>query len=200
MNYPDLLQLWSSPANHPSRADIDAQKECLARALTRRRRAFFALMTPPAVALTLVTGLLLHRLSATGMETLAREWAAPALLLATWTTFFVFVRSFRGHSRSHADFSLSVAASLRGLLDHTLRARRRTTWLLWSHFASLPVLGLSLRQLSSAGKMAPHESSSALVFFGSVIAASLVGLLLFRSLRLRPEELRLRELLRAYGE
>lgn len=200
MNYPDLLQLWSSPANRPSRADIDAQKECLARALTRRRRAFFALMTPPAVALTLVTGILFRRLFVAGADELAREWAAPALLLATWTTFFVFIRSFRAHSRNHADYGLSVAASLRGLLDHTLRARRRTTWLLWSHLAGLPVLGLALRQLFAAEKMAPREFFSALTFFGAVIATSIIGLLLFRSLRLRPEELRLRALLRAYDE
>ncbi len=204
MNYAELLKTWSSPLNHPSPDEIERQKHFLFRALTRRRLGFLAIMTPPTLALVVITGILIHHVAAPGMQAgaaaLAHEWAAPVLLLMAWGLYVFFVRSQWTHIRRHPASTPSIVASLRALLDENLCSQRRVKWVTWLHLASLPVLAMALRKLDAVDKMRPHEFFSALVFFGTVIGLAILGLWFFGARKLRPEELRLRALLKSYDE
>jgi hypothetical protein len=204
MNYAELLKTWSSPLNQPSPENIERQKHVLLRVLSRRRLGFLAIMTPPTLALVAITGILIQHLATLGAQAgaaaLAQEWAAPVLLLMAWSLYVLFVRAQREHIRRHPANTPSIVASLRALLDENLCSQRRVKWVAWLHLASLPVLAMALRQLDVADKMRPHEFFSALVFFGMVIGLAILGLRFFGARKLRPEELRLRDLLRSYEE
>ena len=200
MNFSDLQKTWSSPINCPAPAELERQKIVLARALARRRRRFIAFLAPPALALILVTGLLVWRISAAGALSfsLSREWAAPLLLALPWLAFVHLVRRHLQHLRHHPDYQNSIAASLRALLDANRQSQARFKTLIWLHLASAPILALVLRQLVAAGKTRPHELTSMIVFFGTVILLALLSLLLVHFCKLRPEQKQIQALLRHY--
>lgn len=198
MNFADLQGTWNSAHNIPSPAELAAQKARFVRTLERKRRGFFAFLAMPVAVLLAVTALVNWRTFGPSGATAGGEWAGPLLLLLPWTAVFVFIRHQIAHVRGHADYRESIPASLRALLDENRRAQRRATTILWLHVASLPLLVLVMGQLEEAGKVRPHELRSMAVFFGGVIVASIVGLLLVRARKLRPERERLEALLRDY--
>lgn len=55
-------------------------------------------------------------------------------------------------------------------------------------------------QLAEAGQLRPHELRSMVVFFGGAIIAAIVGMLIVRARKLRPDRERLQTLLRGYEE
>jgi hypothetical protein len=200
MNFADLQDTWNSAHNRPSAAECEAQKARFVRTLERKRRGFFAFLALPVAVLLVVTALVNWRAFGPSGATAGEEWAGPLLLLLPWTAVFVFIRHQIAHVRGHADYRASIPASLRALLDENRRAWLRATTILWIHVASVPVLVLAIRQLEEAGKLRPHELRSMAVFFGGVIVASIVGLLIVRARKLRPERERLAALLREYEE
>lgn len=198
MNFADLQNTWASAHNAPTPAELEAQKARFVRTLERKRRGFFAFLVFPVAVLLIVTALVNWRTFGPSGATAGDEWAGPLLLLLPWTAVFVFIRLQIAHVRGHADYRQSIPASLRALLDENRRAQRRAMTILWLHVASLPLLALAISQLAEAGKLRPHELRSMVVFFGSVIVASIVGLLIVRARKLRPERERLQALLRDY--
>lgn len=204
MNYAELLAAWSSPLNRPSVDEIERQKRVCAAALVRRRRGFVAFLAAPALALAVISGLWLWRVASPGFSPgashLGREWAAPVLLATTWGLFALFVRGQIRHLRRHPAAEASIQANLRALHDDNLRSQQRVKSAAWFHLGCLPVLAMALRQLEEAGKIAPREFMSALLFFAVVAVLSIAGLRMFLARGLRPEGRRLEALLRAYEE
>lgn len=200
MNFADLQNIWASAHNVPSPAELAAQKARFVRTLERKRRGFFAFLALPVAALLVMTALVNWRTFGPSGATAGDEWAGPLLLLLPWTAVFVFIRLQIAHVRRHADYRESIPASLRALLDANRRAQLRATTILWLHVASLPLLALAISQLAEAGKLRPHELRSMAVFFGGLIVASIVGLLIVRTRKLRPRRERLQALLSDYEE
>ena len=198
MNFADLQDTWNSAHNRPAAAELEAQKQRFVRTLTRQRRGFFAFLVLPIAVLLFLTAWMNWRAFGFADAPAGEEWAGPLLLLLPWTAVFIFIRLQIAHVRRHADYRESIPASLRALLDANRRAQRRATTILWLHVASLPLLALAISQLGEAGKLRPHELRSMVVFFGGVIVACIVGLLIVRARKLRPERERLLALLHDY--
>jgi hypothetical protein len=200
MNFADIQNAWASPHNRPSPAEIEAHKNTLATMLSRRRRSFLAFIGPPLVALTLFTALYARKAMQEDLFGFGHEWAGPALLVLPWIAIFYFLRRHGAHLRRHPDYRSSLAASLRALLDENRQSQTRVKTIILLHLASLPLLAFALLQLTDAGKVRPHELRSMIAFFGTGIVVALISLLLFHFRKLRPEQARLQELLRAYEE
>ncbi|MBC8011860.1 MAG: hypothetical protein H7067_17375 [Burkholderiales bacterium] len=200
MNFADLQKTWASPHNHPSAAELEAQKARFVRKLVGQRRGFFVFMAFPIAAMSVMTALVGWRAFGPGSSSSLEEWAVPLLLALPWAVIVILIRQQLAHHRRHADYRESIPRSLRALLDANRRAQSRTTMILWAHLASLPLLALVIGQLEAAGKVRPHELRSMIGFFGAVIVVSVIGLLIVRARKLRPEQARLQELLRDYEE
>lgn len=197
MNFADLQKTWASAHNLPSSAELEAQKARLVRRLVGQRRGFYAFMAFPVTAMLVITALVNWRAFGPGASG-SDNWMGPLLLALPWAVVFTVIWQQIAHHRRHADYGASIPASLRALLDANRRAQFRATLIMRVHFASVPLLALAMWQLEAAGKVRPHELRSMAAFFGGVIVVAVVGLLMVRARKLRPEQARLEALLRDY--
>ena len=200
MDFERLERAWNGPANTPSEAAATYVTEALFDTLRERRRSTARFLGFIGMALVFWTSVVVFQIVTDPFPfDIAREWSVLLLGALPWIGLFLIRRQQRRHLLAHPDPYQSVAASLRGLLDENLAARRRlgvTTGLM---AAGVVLLALALGQLETVGKMTPANVQQAAIFFGGILAA-VAGYKAWHYLRvLTPEGERLRRLLADYG-
>jgi hypothetical protein len=200
MDFDRLERAWASPANSPSEAAAAYVTDALFDTLRRRRRATARFLRFVGMVLVFWTAVVVFQVLTDPFPfDFAREWSLLLLGALPWIGLFLIRRQQRRHLLAHPDPYQSVAASLCGLLDENLAARRRlgvTTGLM---AAGLVLLALALGQLETVGKMTPDNVRQAAILFGAILAA-VAGYKAWHYARvLKPEGERLRRLLADYG-
>ncbi len=194
MSYDELQNLWKSPGNRPTAADLERQRQALVATLRRQHRVFYCWM---ALAMTLlalpVVGLADHTLRG-GQFALGREWGVLLLLALPWIAAVVFIRRQLRHRRAHSGYEQSVSQSVRAMLDANQAAQQRARIMQVLLALSAPVMALCIWQLQAVDKTRPHEAASLATVMTMLIATSWGGIW-WKRRRLIPEEKRLASLL-----
>lgn len=200
MDFERLERAWSGPANSPSEAAATYVTDALFDTLRRRRRQTTRFLTFIGMALTFWTAVVVFEVMNDPFPfDIAREWSVLLLGSLPWIGLVLIRRQQRRHLLAHPDPYQSVAASLRGLLDENLAARRRLGVIAGLLAAAIVLLALALSQLEMVGKMTPANVRQAAIFFGGVLAAIAAWKAWHYLGVLRPEAKRLRRLLAEYG-
>jgi hypothetical protein len=181
---------WRSPAHRPTPERLEAERRRFARALERRARSFTLAMAG--------LGLLLAGMTVVLALSPPAEWALWPLLAPPWVALLLFVRRHRQRERQHPDYDASIADTLRALAAETRAAAARLRTIAVLHAVSLPVLGLSVHQLASAGKLAPHELPSLLATLAALLLTTAGALVLYHHRTLRSRKRQLEALLAEY--
>lgn len=199
MDFERLERAWNGPANSPGEAAAAYVTESLVDTLRRRRQATAGLTGFIGMALVFWTAVIAFRVANDPFPfDIRREWSVLPLFILPWVGLFVIRRQQRRHLLAHPDPYQSVAATLRGLLDENLTARRRlgvTTALM---AAGILLMALALNQLVAVGKMTPANVMQGSILFGGIMAAIALYKVWHYLRVLRPETARLKRLLAEY--
>ncbi len=202
MNFADIENVWRSPHNRPSAAELEQQKMNLTTDLRRRHRSFVIFIAVVTGALVLLTGrMLLFALwpdPASDRFDFAQEWSFLLLLALPWAAALLFIRQYRRHRARHADYERSIAESVRALLDENRLSSARLKVVAILHGALLIMLPLVVYQLRAVGKAGDEILVPAFVVWPAVALGIGGGLLYHYRRKLVPERRRLEGLLAAY--
>jgi hypothetical protein len=181
---------WRSPAHTLPPERLEAERRRFARALERRGRRFQLAMAGLALLLSAMTAVLALSSPA--------EWALWPLLAPPWVALLIFGRRHRQRERQHPDYDASIVDTLRALAAETHAAAARLRTIAVLHAVSLPVLGFAVHQLTSAGKLAPHELPSLVAALAALLLTTAGALVLYHRRALRPRQRQLEALLAEY--
>lgn len=202
MNFAEIENLWRSPHNRPSAAEMEQQKMEFVTLLQKRRRAAAGLLVVTAIPLTYITLRIASQLiwPAPGLDRvdLTREWGVVPFFFLPWIGWLVMLRFYRGHRARHADYAGSVQASVRALLDENRTEQRRAKWIAGLLVASLALLPLVIGQLRATGKAGDEILVPAYVIFPTYVAGMVAWTVYSLRRRLQPRERELEALLQAY--
>lgn len=194
MTFDELQQDWNSSRNNVPTEQQRALIENFSRQMIRRRRfqAFWLIHT--FVWLALITGLAVAMI-ATGKTSPAQEWGIFPLLMVPWVFAIHVLWENRKEVAPATCGDRAVGDSLTAALDSNRAAQMRSKWVGALYLVLVPLLGLAIQQLHTAGKVSPREMLSMAVFFGgtflfcgAIIATRYFG-------RLRPQQRQLEGLL-----
>lgn len=156
MNFAEIENMWRSPHNRPTPAQLEKQKMDLNNELNRRRRSTRGLLWLTAIPLIVITAkLVLHMLwpdPALDRFEVAREWLVIPFFLLPWAGWLLMWRLHRGHAVQHRDYARSIRAGVAALLDENRRERLRTGIVVALLLASVPLIGGVVWQLRAVGK------------------------------------------------
>ena len=195
MNLDELQTLWTSDANRPDPREQAQVLERFSATLHRRRRREAAWLIWTFFVLTTLTTFAGWLVFATDKIRLSAEWAAIPLLLVPWAFACLFLRRFfRARIPKHRG-DATIADSLASAMaaNHSERFKLKALGLMY--VIVLPVLGFSIWQLHSVGKIAPREAVSMVAFLGGALVLSAGAVLARYWIGLVPEGRRLEALL-----
>ena len=203
MNFAEIENMWRSPQNRPTAAQLEEIKMKFVTDLNKRHRASVAFLTAVGIALALFTGRiifdLLWRTSQIDTIDLAREWAIIPFFALPWIGWIFLLRQYRRHRSQHPNYDTSVSASVRALLDENRVERARYKTVSWLQGITLVVLPLIVFQLRAVGKAGDEILIPAFVIFPLII----LGIFAWSSFRyhrqLLPRKRELEALLASYG-
>ena len=198
----DLDHLWRSPHNQPSAAQLEQNKMKFLTDLRRRYRGTVIFMIWILMVMTFLTGKVVVQLvwpdPALDRIDPAREWGFLLLLALPWACLILFFRRYRQHRARHTDFSQSISASLRALLDENRIARDRQKWVAWLWAFMMGLMPLVVHQLRAAGKAGDEILVPAFVLLPLLMLA-VFGWMLWRDRHiLGPRQRHLESLLAGY--
>ncbi len=202
MNFAEIENLWRSPHNRPSAAELEAQKMKLIADLRRRRRGVATFIWMVFSALALMTGrfalfLFSPNPGADRMD-FAHEWGVLIVLALPWIAAILIARQYLRHEKEHGNYERSVADSVRALLDENRLARRRMKIAAALHGGFLLVLPVVVYQLRAVGKAGDEILLPA--FVGWPVVALCIGTAMVYNYRrkLLPQKRELEGLLESY--
>jgi hypothetical protein len=205
MNFADIENVWRSPHNRPSPAELEKQKMKLVADLRRRRRGFAIFITLVFAVLAAMTGrLVFHVLWAAPSTSsdidFSQEWGVLLLFPLPWLAALFFYREYRRHRLRHVNAEQSIGASVRALLDENRLARTRLKWVSVLHGAVLLVLPLVVYQLRAVGKAGDEILLPAFVLWPAIAIGILLALRFHDRRTLLPRKLQLEALLNSYEQ
>ncbi len=175
MSYDDIQNVWKSPGNRPSAAELEQERLKLVHALQRERRRFWTgLIIALLLSIAPVIVAVVRILSGRPFD-LSREWGVILAATLPWIVASLFIRRQLQHRRAHSGFEQSVSRSLRAMLDANLAAQHRARIVLGSLALDIPVMGWCLWQLQAVGKARPHEAASLGAVMAVAIGAAAIG-------------------------
>lgn len=202
MNFAEIENLWRSPHNRPSAAEMEQQKMQFVTLLQKRRQAAFRLLAFTAIPLAFITvGAISHLLSPRpGLDRvdLGAEWALVPFLLLPLVGWGVMLRLYRGHRARHADYAGSVQASVRALLDENRTEQARSKWIMGLLLGSVALLPFIVGQLQAAGKAGDEILVPAYVIYPTYVAGMVAWTIFTLRRRLQPRERELEALVKSY--
>jgi hypothetical protein len=191
--------VWGSRGNTPASAETAMWIRQLLdglRGARRRRVAFLVWTFAVLAAITALVGM-------TALVKPSELTSAPAVvvLLATqWATFGFILRQALQAGALHPFRGATIRESLELLHREAGDTARRTAVILGLFAVAFPTLWAAIAQLRAAGKMAPHEASSAAVVLTGVLAIAASGFIFRRYRVALPRRARLEALLRQHRE
>lgn len=204
MSFAEIENVWRSPRNRPSAAELEKQKKEFVADLRHRRRRSLGLLCLTFLPLAFITGkLAAHvfwpdpRLDAVD---LGREWGVLPFFALPWIGWFYLVRLHWRHHVEHAQDQRSIGASVAALLDENRAERTRCKAVGALLIASVVVLPLVVFQLRAVGKAGDEILLLAFVVYPAYVAGVLVWLAFHHRRKLKPRQHELETLLQAYGE
>lgn len=201
MNNDDLNRIWNSPLNQPSPTRIEEEKMQFIRTLHRRHRGFVLFMSLVFTALIILTGVLLLEVispdSAGRAIDWRREWSIVPLFALPWAAWIYAVTRYRRHRAAHPDYSASIQATARALLDENRVTLRRNRFIALLQIGFLALLPLMVHQLKEVGK-AGDEINAMFILFPAVFGVVLAWMAYRCQRSLLPAKRRLESLLNSY--
>lgn len=202
MNLDDIESVWRSPHNQPSATELEQHKMKLVSELQCRRRASRGLLWISAVPLLFITIMIVkHALWPDPRHTpmnWEREWAVLPLLTLPWLGWFMMLRLFLRHQRSHPDYERSISASVAASLDENRTERTRYHVLAGLLIGSIPMLLLVVQQLRAVGKAGDEILLPAMVIWPAYVLVMVAWFGWYYFRQLLPRKRQLEELARAY--
>lgn len=202
MKTDDLETLWQSPLNQPSAAQQHTQNMKFLSDLKRRRRGAVFFMGWILLVLSGLTGFVLFQFFGRGFggggTPFAREWAVLLLLALPWAGLVVFFRKYRRHRQAHPGYDLSIADSLRALLDENRMARSRQKWVALLWILMLLIMPLMVHQLRVVGKAGDEILVPAFVLLPMLMLAVFGWMMWHDRQVMLPRKRQLEELLAGY--
>lgn len=219
MNFVELEQVWRSPRNRPTAAQVEEMKLKFTDELRRRRRGLVMFLSVIIGVLAVLTGRMLWVVIAangaggaegaaggaaggvggTGAQIdVGREWGALVLLVLPWSAVFFFMREHLRQRRRHAQVPDSIRASLSALIDENRFARARLKWVAVLHGALLILLPLVVYQLRAVGKAGDEVLVPAFVLWPLISVGILLAMRYHDRRKLVPRQRELEAMLRSY--
>src|SRR5688500_9332057 len=119
MNFAEIENMWRSPLNRPSPAQLEELRMQFITDLTKRHRGFVIFMSVVGTALVFITGkFIVHLVWPRPMlDSIAvtREWAVIPLFALPWIAWALMVRQYRRHRALHPNYETSISSSVRAL-------------------------------------------------------------------------------------
>jgi hypothetical protein len=157
MNFGEIENLWRSPHNRPTAAQLEHQRLKFLNELRRRHRQSRGLLIITVLPLAFFTWkLVAHALFPTpGLDEfdLAREWMVVPFFALPWIAWLVLLRHFLHGSGQRRNSSGSIRDSVAALLADNQRQRTFHRIIAGVLLASALLLPLIVHQLRSVGKM-----------------------------------------------
>ena len=202
MNFADIKKTWQSPQNRPAAAELESMKKTFLADHDRRRRSQKRFLFSVGAMLTVITLRLVAFViwpssSQRGFDP-ALEWGALLFLLLPWGALVLMARQLSRHDREHGNPRVTIAESVRALLDENRVTRARLKIVAWLHGAILVVLPLVVYQLRAVGKAGDEIMVPAFVCWPLLSAGILAGLWWYDRKKLRTRQDELSTLLRSY--
>lgn len=202
MNFADIESMWRSPHNRPSPAQLEEQKMHFVTDLKKRHRGIVVFLALVGTALLAITGqLVVHALRAqpAGKAVdFSREWAVIPLFVLPWLGWWVMARQYRRHRMAHPDYTVSIGASVRALLDENRLERSRYKLVATLQLATLAMLPLVVHQLRAAGKAGDEILLPAFAIVPLIVAGIFIASTWRYRTKLLPRQRELEALLASY--
>lgn len=203
MNFAEIENMWRSPQNQPTAAQLEEIKMKFVNDLNKRHRGSVVFLTAVGVALAVFTGKIIFHLlwPRPGLDVvdLVREWAIIPFFALPWIGWMILVRRYRRHRSQHPNYDASIPASIRALLDENRLECARFKTVSWLQGVTLVVLPLIVFQLRAVGKAGDEILIPAFVIFPMII----IGIFAWSSFRYRrqllPRKRELEALLASYS-
>ncbi|MEO7413500.1 MAG: hypothetical protein ABIZ81_09090 [Opitutaceae bacterium] len=203
MNFADIENMWRSPQNQPTAAQLVEIKMKFVTDLKQRHRGNVAFLTAVGVALAAFIGKIIFDLIARAPELdridLGREWAIIPFLTLPVIGWVILVRQYRRHRAQHPNYDRSINASVRALLDENRVERARYKTVSWLQAVTLVVLPLIVFQLRAVGKAGDEILIPAFVIFPIIIIAIFAWSTFRYHRQLLPRKRELEALLASYS-
>jgi hypothetical protein len=195
MNLDDLQNDWNSPRNNLRSGQQRKVAERFTQQMIRRRRFQLLWLINTFVLLSAATFVAFRAVAAHKVN-FEREWVMLPLLVLPWAFAFHFLRRYLNPPGSLAKGETSVADSLRAALDSNRAEQSNLRRVALLFAVMVPLLGVAVQQLQSAGKISPgNELTSMVVFFAVALLLGGTGIAVRYFARLRPQQRHLDALL-----
>lgn len=202
MNFVDLENVWQSPYNHPSAAQIEKEKHRFVAELKHRHRRFVGFCVTILIVLLVITGAFILELISPDVGNdpidLVREWSLVPLFLLPWIGWGLMVWLYRRHRIRHPDYGSSIRATVRAMLDENSVERARTKLVAGLIAGLLVIIPLIVHQLQAVGKAGDEIVFPAFVLLPMLEVSILLALTFRYRRKLLPRRRQLESLLQAY--
>jgi hypothetical protein len=198
MNNIEIQNTWNSPANNPPSAQQKLLADKFTQQMVRRRRFQGIMVTNSLVMLTLFVVLGAWSV-VTGKAHMQHEWGLLPLLIVPWGFSIYFFKQRLQSGSVTGVGEESIIDSMKKALAANLSNQRHLRLMGVLYLVFIPVLILSLNQLHTVGKVSIRELQSIAVFFAAALGLSMTFVALLYFKRARPQESRIRSLLRELG-
>ena len=202
MNFAEIENMWRSPLNRPSPAQLEEQRMQFINDLNKRHRGFVLFMSVVGAALVFITGKIIVHLiwPSPAVDTIAltREWGVFPLLALPWIGWILMVRQYRWHRALHPNYETSISSSVRALLDENRLERTRYKIIAGLQLLTVILMPLIVYQLRAVGKAGDEILVPAFVIFPLIILAIFVWSTVRYRRKLLPRKRELETLLASY--